>query len=117
MPWDLPVAYTPAELVFRAGRWRTIKNGSEWSGTGLYIFVRMNSRFYVCKANLRIGGVDHIEVSQGRPVDYAGEIGFAGRKRRGVLRFWNNASGHYRPAMSAADDAKLPMELFMAHED
>ena len=115
LPWDLPAAYAPAELVFRAGKWRTIKNGREWSATGVYIFVRMSGRFYVCKANLRTDGVGHIELSQGRPVEYAGEVWFAGRKKRGTLRSWNNASGHYQPSANAAAEAKLPTELFLAH--
>ncbi len=117
MPWDLPAAYTPAELIFRDSKWKTIKNGREWPASGRYIFVRLNSRFYVCKAILRAGDIGHLELSQGQPVEYAGEIGFAGRRKRGLLRFWNNASGHYRPSAGAAGEAKLPMELFLAHED
>ena len=112
MPWDLPAAYSPAELILHNGKWRTIKGDSEWSATGLYIFVRLNGHFYICKANLGGGGIGHIELSQGRPVDYAGEVQFAGRKNRGLLRFWNNASGHYQPSASAAYEAHLPMPLF-----
>lgn len=113
MPEDVPTAYSPAELRCRDdGKWVTIKNGNEWSATGLYIFIRLNARFYACKANLRTSSVGHLELSGGRPVEYAGEIRFGGRKNRGVLRFWNNASGHYRPDAAAAQAAQLDMDLF-----
>ena len=117
MPWDLPAAYSPAELIYQQGKWKIIKGNSVWSATGLYSFVRLSGRFYVCKANLRTDGIGHIELSQGRPVDYAGEIQFAGRKKRGTLRYWNNASGHYKPAANAAREAQLPMELFQSWGD
>jgi len=117
MPDDLPASYSPAELVCRDLKWKVIKGDSEWSATGLYSFVRLNGHFYVCKANLRTDGIGHIELSRGRPVDYAGEICFAGRKKRGVLRYWNNDSGHYKPPASAAHEAQLPLELFQPRQE
>jgi len=115
MPWDLPAAYSPAELIYRDGKWKTLKGNSEWSATGLYLFVRLDDRFYVCRANLE-GGIGHIELSQGRSVNYAGEVKFGGRKHRGLLRFWNNVSGHYRPPASTAHEAHLPIELFRSQD-
>lgn len=117
MPWDLPAAYSPAELIYCNGKWRVIKGDSEWSAAGFYNFVRLDGRFYVCKANLRTDGIGHMELSRGRAVDYAGEIRFAGRKKRGVLRYWNNESGHYRPLASAAREAHLPLDRFKSRED
>lgn len=98
-------------------KWKTIKGDSEWTATGLCIFVRLNSRFYVCKANLRADDIGHIELAQGQPVDYAGEVQFSGRKKRGSLCYWNNESGHYKPPASAAGQALLPIELFKARQD
>lgn len=117
MPSDLPAAYSPAELIHQVGKWKVIKGDSIWSATGLYSFVRLGGRFYVCKANLRTDGIGHIELSRGKPVDYAGEIRFAGRKKRGRLRYWNNDSGHYKPPANDAHEANLPLDLFQPRDE
>lgn len=117
VPRDIPAAYTPSELIFRDGKWRTIKGNSAWSATGLYIFVRLNSRFYVCKANLRANDIGHLELAHGQSVEYAGEIKFSGRKKRGQLCYWDNGSGHYKPPASAAGQAQLPIDLFRPRQD
>lgn len=110
MPEDIPAAHSPAELKCRDdGQWVTIKKGSEWPASGRYCFVRLKGRFYVCKSSENTG---HLELSQGKPVEYAGEVHFGKDKKRGILSYWNNSSGHYKPDPSAASAAVLPLDLF-----
>ena len=109
-PQDLPNQVPSIELVDSQGRWRTIgSRGTVRSASGRYIYVQLERRIFVARVNRGIG---HIDLSLGRPVVYAGEIGFGGRKKRGALRWWNNNSGHYRPDAFAAAAALLPPDLF-----
>jgi hypothetical protein len=63
--------------------------------------------FVVQGGNLRIGS-GHPALSQGAPVEFAGEITFRG----GAIVEWTNASGHFRPATPFAGNAGLPMGAF-----
>jgi hypothetical protein len=73
-----------------------------------YIFVRTADGDMLMHARFR-----HPSLAAGRPVLYAGEAYF----EHGVLRWWSNGSGHYRPDADHADQADLPMDLFRHHED
>jgi len=54
----------------------------------------------------------HPVLADGRAVRYAGEAEF----RHGQLAWWSNASGNYRPNASDAEQAGLPMDSFLTHE-
>ena len=59
--------------------------------------------------------IGHIDLARGGDVDYAGEIRFgASRRNRGLLGWWDNSSGHYRPLASNAISISdlLPIDLF-----
>jgi hypothetical protein len=73
-----------------------------------YIFVRTADG-----QTLMHGRFRHPSLAGGRPVLYAGEAYF----EHGVLRWWSNGSGHYRPDADHADQADLPLDLFRHHED
>ncbi len=46
-------------------------------------------------------------------LDEAGQIRFGHNKNnRGQIKYWNNASGHYKPLADLAGDACLPLDLF-----
>ena len=54
----------------------------------------------------------HPVLAAGKAVRYAGEAEF----RHGQLAWWSNASGNYRPQARDAEQAGLPMESFLTHE-
>lgn len=62
----------------------------------------------------------HVEIARGNSVDYAGQISFgSGKNTKGVLNFWDNASGHYLPEPIRPDWAnsvKLPIDKFKAYK-
>ncbi|HSZ54882.1 MAG TPA: hypothetical protein VK797_04435 [Tepidisphaeraceae bacterium] len=98
-------------LVEIDGRWR-LRNraGQTYSARGRFNFVRQGGRFLVSKRG------EHIHLSRGWPVEYAGEIRFGYNKARGRVKSWSNASGHYRPDPALAPQAGLSMELFVPIE-
>jgi len=118
-PWINSLTYAPRTLRSRSrvSSSCTIKvNGEQYgprgtirSASGRYIYVQLGQYVFLARVNRGIG---HIDLSLGLPVVYAGEIQFGGRKKRGVLRWWNNNSGHYRPDAFAAFSAMLPFDLF-----
>jgi hypothetical protein len=54
----------------------------------------------------------HPVLAAGKSVRYAGEAEF----RHGQLAWWSNASGNYRPHARDAEQAGLPMESFLTHD-
>lgn len=58
----------------------------------------------------------HKDLTQGKPVLYAGQIRFSRRAKRGMILWWDNNSGHYKPAPEYAAQAGLPLELFREGE-
>lgn len=54
----------------------------------------------------------HPVLADGDPVRYAGEAEF----EHGRLQWWSNASGHYQPDARHADQAGLPLDRFLTHE-
>ena len=115
-PEDAPNPVPTVVLRDDSGKWVEVTNDSTRSASGLYNFVRIGGTIYVNKASRIFHGalVGHIDIARGEPVDYAGEVCFAGRKERGLLRSWNNRSGHYQPSVDEADRSGLPMELFQS---
>lgn len=59
----------------------------------------------------------HVDITRGRPVNYAGEIQFG---KKGELLLWNNRSGHYKPDPEYASEIALatilPYEKFQPFE-
>lgn len=71
----------------------------------------MEGRIYAVRQTGAAGTkVGHVDIANGAPVDYAGEIFFSGRSNRGTLRGSNNVSGHYEPGANYAGQAGLPLE-------
>lgn len=118
-PEDAPNPIPIIVLREDGGKWVEVTNDSTRSASGLYNFVCIGGIIYVNKASRTFQGspVGHIDIARGEPVDYAGEVRFAGRKKRGLLRSWNNRSGHYQPLVDEAGRAGLPMELFQPKDD
>lgn len=77
--------------------------------SGLYNFVRVEE-----KGPVHLSKIDgHPALADGQPVEYAGEVVFdAGR-----MRFWSNASGNYLPRIDLHDQAGLPDDKFLTHEE
>jgi hypothetical protein len=94
------------------GIWKLAnRTGELYTARGRYNFVRKGGRILVSKA------AEHIHLSGGLPVEYAGEVRFGyNRISRGRIRSWSNASGHYQPPPSLAHQAGFPMDLFEAIE-
>jgi filamentous hemagglutinin len=95
-------------LFERNGAWKLRNHlGQEFTARGRFNFVRQAGTLRVSKTG------EHIHISRGNPVEYAGEVRFGyNRSNRGVIRKWSNASGHYQPLASLALQAVLPMDLF-----
>jgi RHS repeat-associated protein len=113
-PDDIPGPVKVGRLVQEDGKWMVnLPGGVRRTASGRYIFVSIEGRIYVAPASGRAGNVvGHIDLSNGAPVDFAGEIRFSGRANRGALEGWSNASGHYKPHPDSAGQAGLPMDYF-----
>ena len=113
-PEDIPGPVKVGRLVQEDGKWMVnLPGGVRRAASGRYIFVSIEGRIYVAKAGGQAGNVvGHIDLSNGAPVDFAGEIRFSGRTNRGGLQGWSNASGHYKPHPDYAGQAGLPMDYF-----
>ncbi len=96
-------------LIQNNGKWKTVDGaGNMFTARGEYEFVTLNGRTYVGRA-----GTGHYNVSHGsEAVDFAGHIRFSHGSNRGVLKSWNNNSGHYKPTADKAWQAKLPLDKF-----
>lgn len=113
-PEDAPNPVPLIVLRYSNDKWVEVRGNSTRSASGLYNFVSVGGMIYISKANRSFHGspIGHIDLARGGPVDYAGEIRFSGRKNRGLLRSWNNLSGHYEPSADKANQAGLPRVLF-----
>ncbi len=110
IPDDVPRPAPRFRLEQRGEKWVTLneRTGTVRSATGRYTFIQEGNRIYVNRASR----TDHIDLSRGRNVDYAGELQFSGRHARGSLRWWSNRSGHYQPSAADAPTTGLPMGSF-----
>jgi hypothetical protein len=107
-------------LVLRDDRWRTRDSkGREFTAKGRHIFVVYQGRLIVTrrKHNPNSGTtVSHIDLIDGRQVEFAGEILFGGHSfQRGILKEWTNQTGHYHDPERPMDPRlvpQLPLELF-----
>lgn len=100
------------------GRWKLYVVGDTRTAKGSYNYVVMDGKIYV--GLMKQSGQGHIDIAQGEPVDYAGQIYFGSSKStKGKLNGWDNASGHYIPEPvepSWSDSIPLPYDLFEAIE-
>ncbi|HKX29237.1 MAG TPA: RHS repeat-associated core domain-containing protein [Blastocatellia bacterium] len=120
-PQDKPSQVQKFKLENRGGRWVTVSStGTVRTASGRYIFVRQGDNLYAAKPGTTVGGrfaaerpVGHIDLADGKKVDYAGRIQFSGRTNRGSIRWWDNGSGHYQPTKEHAGQAGLPMDSFV----
>ncbi len=100
-----------------SGRWKIFDSGGPRTPKGSYSYIVQNGTVYV-----GTGGMfqRHIDIARGNPVEYAGRVTFgAGKTTKGVLIFWNNASGHYIPEPLQpewGESIKLPADKFEAYE-
>ncbi|MGF1974856.1 MAG: hypothetical protein RMY30_004565 [Nostoc sp. CmiSLP01] len=111
----MPRIIQRSQLVLRDGKWREVRyKRSERTASGVYNFVTLEEKVFICRASARVGGrlINHVDLAMGRDVDYAGRLYFSGRAKRGILRKWTNESGHYRPTPELMSNAGLPEELF-----
>jgi hypothetical protein len=103
------------ELVQEGGRWYTQgPKGQRFPARGTYAFAVQGGRIWVVKTSAVIGrNVGHTEAAKGGRAGFVGLVTFENKPgRRGVMREWTNASGHYRPVAAFAEAAGLPMEKF-----
>lgn len=113
----VPVRRIRLEYDASSGRWSTHGGTRRFTARGNYIFVRTEAGIFVAR-RMQINGaagrrVFHTDLAGGHPVLYAGEVRFGyGRSSRGVIRSWDNGSGHYQPLAEYAHQAGLPMDLF-----
>jgi hypothetical protein len=96
-------------LVWTATGWKLVNGrGQHYTARGSYQFVRVAGIFRVSKNG------EHVHITAGRPVEYAGQIRFGyNRSTKGQIRHWSNGSGHYKPPPSLAAQAGLPMDRFV----
>lgn len=58
----------------------------------------------------------HIDIAQGGDVQYAGQIRFGRGDKTGVIKYWNNESGHYKPDAAFSTQAPLPQSVFKPYK-
>ncbi|MEJ2044628.1 MAG: RHS repeat-associated core domain-containing protein, partial [Reinekea sp.] len=113
-PFD-PLLSNKAELKQGAdGRWKLYGVGQPRTAKGSYDYIVQDGKIYV--GTMKQRGQGHIDIAQGQPVDYAGQITFgSGKNTKGNLNSWDNGSGHYLPEPVQpewSDTISLPAELF-----
>jgi len=75
---------------------------------------------YIARQTSINGG--HIDIARGARVEFAGQIRFGkGKYTRGILKAWNNDSGHFRPGLGFPLEqiilqARLPLDRFQSFE-
>lgn len=84
------------------------KEHGQYVPNSRYIFVTMMNGEMLMHPRYR-----HPALAGGKPVLYAGEASF----NNGLLEWWSNGSGNYRPDAGHAAQASLPMEHFYVYDD
>jgi len=107
-PWDYKQGVARHELVNKNGTYYVNHGGNLTRAKGNYDFVSINGRTYVGTPH-----AGHANIARGRPVDYAGQLHFGrGSTTRGILKSWNNQSGHYLPTAARAHQAGFSLQRF-----
>lgn len=75
-----------------------------------------NGKTYVSRTSSK-ERAGHFDISRGaQQVDYAGSIRFGWSDgTRGVLKEFDNSSGHYKPKTENAHQSGLPLDKFKEH--
>ena len=76
---------------------------------GTYNFVRTQGVRRMDQRTLISAKAGHAQLSQGRPVVYAGTVRF----NAGALDWWSNYSGHFQPIAAFHRQAQLPDDKFV----
>lgn len=76
---------------------------------GTYNFVRTQGVRRMDQRTLISAKAGHAQLSQGRPVIYAGTVRF----NAGALDWWSNYSGHFQPIAAFHRQAQLPDDKFV----
>ncbi|PXZ01431.1 VENN motif pre-toxin domain-containing protein, partial [Gilliamella apicola] len=103
------------ELVQKDGVWYTVgNNGTMFRARGTYDYVTINGKIYVSKTSSPGQDVGHFDISRGaKQVDYAGSVQFGWNSgTRGVLKGFDNSSGHYKPSANDAHQSGFPLDKF-----
>lgn len=109
---DSAVPTVRFRLICVDGRWKTDNHrGKVYTAKGKHIFVVQNDIMHVTKARENRAAnrtVNHVDLACGKPVQFAGEIYFHSRKKRGILREWNDKTGHYHDEDRPMDESVVP---------
>ena len=89
------------------------ENRSMYRAKGTYDFVTINGKTYVSRTSSK-ERAGHFDISRGaQQVDYAVSIRFGWSDgTRGVLKEFDNSSGHYKPKTENAHQSGLPLDKF-----
>lgn len=88
---------------------RNAERGLVTRPDGTYNFVRTQGLRRMDQRTLISAKAGHAQLSQGKPVIYAGTMRFKG----GTLDWWSNYSGHYQPVAAFHSQAQLPDDKFI----
>jgi hypothetical protein len=115
-PEDIPNYIQRNELFFDGKKWRyQTPDKKVFTPNGEYNFVVQGGQIYIARQKFALGG--HIDIGRGNNVDFAGQIRFGHNKNnKGQIKYWNNVSGHYKPSVSSASNAGLPLDLFTPYD-
>lgn len=104
------------ELVNEGGKWKEVASGriaEVRTAKGSYDFVIKDNRIWAVRSSSK--NLGHTEAAQGGRVTWAGIVSFT---QSGALKTWTNASGHYLPSGSFAENAaRLLQDVPIAHKD
>jgi hypothetical protein len=114
-PEDVPNYIRRNELLFDGNKWRYKTSRKKlFTPNGEYNFVVQGGQIYIARQKFGLGS--HIDIARGNNVDFAGQIRFGHNKNnKGQIKYWNNASGHYKPSANLAVNAGLPLNLFIPY--
>ncbi len=100
------------KLSFDGEKWRAAsRTGRLIKPNGRFNFVVQNGEVYITRQGID-GRGGHLDLARGARVEFAGEIRFGHDNSAGILKYWTNASGHFRPGVEYSHQAPLPQELF-----
>jgi RHS repeat-associated protein len=106
------------QIKFDGNKWiYTNSLGQKRTPNGLYNFVAKDRKIHITRQQYN-GAGGHIDNSKGLNVDFAGQVRFGHNKsNRGQIKYWNNASGHYRPTSLYSNQAGFPQNLYRSHRN
>jgi hypothetical protein len=114
-PEDIPSYIRRNELFFDGKKWRyKTPHKKVFTPNDEYNFVVQRGQIYIARQKFSFGS--HIDIARGNNVAFAGQIRFGHNKNnKGQIKYWNNASGHYKPSANSAGNAGLPLNLFIPY--